>query len=149
MFALATGGFGHTSATFNTGFQGKMVTLYRGVNKSGGSAYSNALKGIAKPRGGRFGHTNALKHNTGKNGTLNSALTSWSTNKDFALNYAYRGATKDGVLLKLRVSNTEIIKSANLHRIQLIHKKNLGLVSEAEKLLRRTVKGADAIKVKF
>merc|ERR1712113_458653 len=99
-----------------------MVTLYRGINSSGGGAYNNALKGVVKPRGGIFGHTNVLKHNTGLNGTVNSAMTSWTTNIDVALNYAYRGTIKDGVLLKIRVPNTQIIKSVNLKSVNLIHK---------------------------
>ncbi|MGG8496855.1 RHS repeat-associated core domain-containing protein [Tenacibaculum sp. TC6] len=129
-------------------YDASLVTLYRGVNSSAGKAYKDALKGVVKPRGGRFGHTDVVKHNTGLNGTVESAMTSWTTNKDVALNYAYRGASKDGVLLKLKVPSSKIIKSVNRKSVNLIHKPGT-VVSESEKLLKGSIKTFDFKKVKF
>jgi hypothetical protein len=126
---------------------GKAITMYRGVNSSAGKAYRNALKGIVKPRGGIFGHSNALKHNTGINGTLNSKLTSWTTNKDVALNYAFR-KNGSGVLLEKQVSVSKLIDSPNLKRVNLFHKPGT-VVSESEFLLKGPLNNMNMTKVKL
>lgn len=113
---------------------GRLVTVYRGVNSSAGTSYTNAMKGVVKPRGGVFGHSDPLMHNIGSNGTVNSKLTSWTTNENVALNFAYRQNGK-GVLLEMRISQSALIKSPNKKAVNLFHKPGT-VVSESEWLIK-------------
>ncbi|MBQ4820018.1 hypothetical protein J8M14_08080 [Aquimarina sp. MMG016] len=123
------------------------ITIYRGVNSSAGKAYTNALNGIVKSRGGIFGHSNTLLHNTGLNGTINSKFTSWTTDIDVALNYAYR-TNGNGVLLKLDIPKSMLFKSPDLKTINLFHKPGT-MVSESEWLLKGAYRNIDFNIVKF
>jgi len=138
--------FGFGSKSLTKGGD-ELVTVYRGVNSTAGSAYKNALNGVVKPRGGLFGHTNALKHNIRLNGTVNSRLTSWTTNIDVALNYAYR-TNGTGVLLKMQVPKSILYKSPNLKKVNLFHKPGI-VVSESEWLLKGTFRKVDFKKTLF
>ena len=97
----------------------ELVTIYRGVNSNAGVAYENALKGIVIPRGGDTGHTDPYTHNNAKDGTLNSQFTSWSYDKEVALNFAYRKGG-NGVVLTLQVPKSRLIESPDLHTIVLL-----------------------------
>lgn len=125
----------------------EMITVYRGVNNGAGEAYTNALNGIVKPRGGLFGHSNAKLHNSGLNGTINSKFTSWTTDIDVALNYAYRNSG-EGVLLELKIPKSRLTISPNTKSINLFHKPGT-IISESEWLLKGSMKNISLRKVKF
>ncbi len=137
----------NVSSNFSKKTSQEMVTLYRGVNSSAESAYINATRGVVKPRGGFFGHSNPLKHNNGYNGTINSRLTSWTTDIDVGLHYAYR-KNGTGALLQIQVPKSAMIKSPNLHRIALFHKPGT-FVSESEWLLKGTFRNVNSTIVNF
>ncbi len=111
-----------------------LVTIYRGVNSSAGEAYTDALSGVVQSRGGFFGHTDALMHNRGANGTISSNFTSWTTDPDVALNYAYR-KNGTGVLMTMQVPRSVLVNSPNTKVIQLYHQPDK-VVSESEVLLK-------------
>jgi len=121
------------------------VTLYRGINSTGGVGYKNGLSGVAKPRGGYFGHTDRMLHNSGVDGTLNSRFTSWTTNKEVALNAAYRRNGR-GVLLTKTVPFSSTYKSPDTKSVNLIQSPGT-IVSESEVLMKGTVRGASSEKV--
>lgn len=118
----------------------ELITIYRGVNSSAGQAYENALKGIVKPRGGLWGHTNPYTHNKVAGGTVNSKFISWTLDKDVALNFAFRSNGSEGkgigVLLEMKIHPARLTKSPELYETFLIHK---GIsVKETEVLLKGT-----------
>ncbi len=119
---------------------GEFITLYRGVNSSAGRAYERGRNGIVKPRGGLFGHSNAIRHNRSQNGTIKSRFTSWTTNKDVAKNFALRPTGK-GVVLTIRTEASKTIASPNTKSVLLVHKSPT-VVSEDEVLIKGTIKGA-------
>jgi len=82
------------------------ITLYRGVNESH-PGFSNAVDGVAAPRGGL---ATAAEHNAG-NTASNS--TSWTTNPDVAKNYALR-PNRSGVTLEVTVPTSSTIASPSL-----------------------------------
>ncbi len=139
---LALGGYGMASKVGAVGRGTGMlaepnITVIRGVNSTAGSAYNRALKGVVKPRGGLFGHSDPFLHNAGK--TANSRLTSWTTNSDVARSYAL-GSNGQGVVLQVTVPVSRLIKSPNLQQIILKHLKSKGPVSESEVLLKGTIR---------
>lgn len=71
------------------------VTLYRGLN-SDHHAYADGLQGVARP-GNPLGHSDGALHNAGD--TMNSRLTSWSTDKSVAADFMMSGAGNEGVIL--------------------------------------------------
>ncbi len=115
----------------------EVITLYRGVNSSS-PAYDDALKGVVNPRGGSSGHMDAYIHNAAPEGTANSNLTSWTTDYDVALNYAYR-PSREGVVLSTDVSLKRTISSPSLKDVNLIHKPGT-VVNESEVLLIGKIK---------
>ena len=147
---LFGGGYGAMSKAGtigrSTGMLGEpSVTVLRGVNSTAGGAYNRALNGVVKPRGGLFGHSDALLHNSGLNGTVNSRLTSWTMNGDVAMNYALRKSGR-GVILKKTIPVSKLIKSPNTKNVSLKHKRLQ--VSESEVLLKGTIRNAEVIQVK-
>jgi RHS repeat-associated protein len=117
------------------------VEIFRGVNSNAGTAYTDALNGVVKPRGGFFGNGNTLTHNTGLNGTVNSRFTSWTTNPDVALNFALRN-NGEGVFLRMRVPFSRITPSPNLKSVNLFQQPGT-IVSESEVLIRGTVRNVN------
>jgi len=64
---LKTGGTALKGMTSKMASEGsEKALLYRGVNESS-PAFDDAAKGIVNPRGGKRGHLDAIKHNTGAN----------------------------------------------------------------------------------
>lgn len=124
----------------------ELITVYRGINsETGGIAYENALKGIVKPRGSKlFGHSDALKHNTGLNGTIDSRFTSWTTDVDVVLNYAYR-TNGEGILLKMTIPKSKLFLSPDAKEVILFHKKVK--VRESEWLFKGSRKNINFKKV--
>jgi RHS repeat-associated protein len=110
----------------------EMVSVYRGVNSTS-PAFAAAENGVVKPRGGFLGHSDALTHNTGMNGTANSKMTSWTTNPEVAKNFALR-TSGNGIVLSQQVPISSLITSPNLKTINLIQ--SGGIVSESEVLLK-------------
>ena len=114
--------------------------LYRGINSGTGRiAFTNGLKGIAKPRGGIFGHLNPLKHNKVLNGTVKSSFTSWSTNRQVALNFALR-TNGSGVVLSKAFPAWRLVKSPNTKDVLIYGTKTV--VSESEVLIWGPVRRA-------
>lgn len=124
-----------------------VITVYRGVNSNGGQAYTNALNGIVKPRGGVFGHSNPITHNSGLNGTLNSKFTSWTTDIEVAKHFAY-WRNGEGVLLEMTISKSILTKSPNLKSINLFQNPGT-IVSESEWLFKGGLKNLNFTEVKF
>lgn len=108
------------------------ITLYRGVNESH-PGFSNALEGRAVPRGGR---ATAAEHNAGDTA---SDLTSWTTNRDVARNYALR-PDGSGVVLEVTVPASSTVASPSLLNIQL--RGTNTVVNESEVLLRGRITDA-------
>jgi RHS repeat-associated protein len=112
-------------------------TLYRGVNKNH-VAYSEALKGTAKPKGGT---ATPVEHN---GGVTESPYTSWTTDPEVAINYATR-PLGDGVVLKAEIPKSKMVESPNVEPI--IQKQTGELISESEVLVEGTVTNAKVINI--
>jgi RHS repeat-associated protein len=134
---------GLVSDVAKVGEAGELVTVYRGVNSTS-PAFKAAESGIVKPRGGILGHSDALTHNTGVNGTANSKMTSWTTNPEVAKNFALR-TSGDGIVLSQQVPASSLITSPNLKTINLIQ--GGGRVSESEVLLKGTQKNLNVQRI--
>ena len=132
--AGSLGKAGIASDIAKVGEAGEMVSVYRGVNSTS-PAFAAAENGVVKSRGGILGHSDALTHNTGVNGTANSKMTSWTTNPEVAKNFALR-TSGNGVVLSQQVPASSLITSPNLKTVNLIQ--GGGRVSESEVLLRGT-----------
>jgi len=117
----------------------KTVTLHRGINESH-PGFNSGSKGIAKARGG---NQTPLQHN--KTGTTKSKWSSWTFNYDVAKNYAQRPGGS-GVVLTKDIPASKITISPDLKPVNL---KGIGkTVSEAEMLVKGTVKNANVTKVR-
>ena len=108
-----------------------MTVLYRGVNESH-VGFEDALKGVAKPKGGDATPT---KHNLGN---TNSEYTSWTTNQDVAINYAKR-PEGNGVVLQKTASNSDLVKSPSVKSVNLIQSPGK-VVNESEVLMHGVIK---------
>ena len=97
----------------------EMATVFRGVNNES-PAYSNALEGIANPRGTAL---DPVAHNAFD--TANSGFTSWTTDLNTAVEFADNG----GVVLRTTVPRSTLIASPDAF-------------SEAEVLIKGPVTGA-------
>ncbi|MDZ7897990.1 MAG: hypothetical protein U5N85_08175 [Arcicella sp.] len=128
------GNAGAVGEVAKAGEAAEMVSIYRGVNSTS-PAFAAAENGVVKSRGGILGHSDALTHNTGANGTANSKMTSWTTNPEVAKNFALR-TSGNGVVLSQQVPASSLITSPNLKTVNLIQ--GGGRVSESEVLLRGT-----------
>jgi RHS repeat-associated protein len=114
------------------------TTLYRGVNESH-PGYSNAVDGVATPRGGT---ATVAEHNAGNTA---SPYTSWTTNPEVATNFALR-PNGSGVVMELDVPAGSTTASPSAKSVYL--KQAPGVkVNEAEVLMRGTVTGAKVKKV--
>jgi hypothetical protein len=85
------------------------VTVYRGVHGSHPDVEA-AYRGEANPMGG---HSNPLAHNQGDN---QSIFTSWSTDRNAALEHATQWGTSEGVLLEQTVPRSSLVPSPDLLR---------------------------------
>ncbi|MBO9593975.1 MAG: hypothetical protein J7599_13790, partial [Niabella sp.] len=111
----------------------EMVTVYRGVNESH-PGFTDALKGNANPRGGT---ATAAEHNAGN---TSSKFTSWTTNKNVAVNYAKR-PSGGGVVMSKTVKASSVVKSPSLKNVVL--KQSGKKVNESEFLLKGKVRNAN------
>jgi hypothetical protein len=123
------------------------VTLYRGVNESN-FHYNDATQGAVQPNGGA---ATPLEHNTVS--TLNSPYSSWTTDRDVALNFALRPIDKStgtgrGIVLTADIPQIRILGSPNTKRVQLIQDPSR-FVSESEVLVAGKVEGANVQHVTF
>jgi alpha-D-ribose 1-methylphosphonate 5-triphosphate synthase subunit PhnG len=105
------------------------VTLYRGVS-SVHPGYGDALKGVAKPRGG---NASAVDHVLGN---TESKFTSWTSDLSTAESFAANQSGK-GVMLSKSFSSGSLTVSPG----------NAAGFGEAESLIRGTVSGATVTRV--
>ena len=105
-----------------------MIRCYRGVAE-GHIYYQDALRGIARPRGGS---ATVAQHNRGN---TRSEYTSWTTSYSIALRKALESdLTGQGIVLQTDFSETEIIASPDVY-------------AESEVFIRGLVTDALVIKV--
>ncbi len=114
------------------GSKAETITLYRGVNESH-AGFGNATKGTAVPKGG---NATAAQHNAGNTA---SKYSSWTTNKDVAINYAKR-PSGNGVVMSKTVKSSSVVKSPSAKNVVL--KQSGKKVNESEVLLKGKVKNA-------
>ena len=140
-----TAGRGASSAATRTGSSGMLgepnVSVLRGVNSTAGGAYNRALSGVVEPRGGLFGHSNPMLHNSGQ--TANSRFTSWTFNSDIARHYALRGSG-EGVILIRTGPISSLYRSPNQFSIKVPGRAIP--ISESETLLRGTIRKGITVK---
>jgi hypothetical protein len=115
----------------NGGTPEETMTLFRGVNENH-TGYGVALEGTALPRGGS---ASPLEHNLGN---TESEFTSWTTNREVAVNYALR-PKGTGVVLQTTVPNSSTTPSPSLKNVLL--KQSGHVVNETEVLLKGAIYG--------
>jgi RHS repeat-associated protein len=90
-------------------YEDEMVDVYRGIH-GGHPDLPNAYNGQANPIGG---HSDPARHNEMFN---DSEFTSWTTDRNVAVDFATRWGDGGGVLLEQSVPRSSLIKSPDVYR---------------------------------